>query len=195
MEGWRLNAAPMSHTTLASTSATTKLSMVAAGSKSTTLVPISAVLIIWWNALAHIPVAVVKRATIPIGSFATTTNCTLCAPIARTILLETSAVRVLPSPWATFLCGMPAVVPSRFTTRSLTSVTMMSCMLNAAARLMILAANLVVTAKSYIWWVVNTRGAADQLTTIPRITSASITRQLYTSAATTFTTLSGRADK
>lgn len=192
-EGWHPNAAPMCHTTLASTSATIKLSMDAAGNRSTTRAHISAVVNILWNALAQAPDAVVKRAIIPTSSSAAITNCTLCALIARTIPLETSAAPVHPSLLARYLSAMPAVAPKRYTTRSPTSVSVMSFIPNAAVRLMILAASLAVAAKSCIWSVVSTRGAVEQSTTIPRITFVLITRQLYTSAAAEFTILSGKA--
>jgi len=68
----------------------------------------------------------------------------------------------------------------------------MWCISNAEARLMILAANLAVTEKSCIWWVVNTPDAVDQSTTIQRITSATTTRRLYTSVATKYTILPGK---
>ena len=99
---------------------------------------------------------------------------------------------VLPYRSAKFLCGMPVVAPSRCTTPSRTSVSKMWCISNAEARLMILAANLAVTEKSCIWWVVNTPDAVDQSTTIQRITSATTTRRLYTSVATKYTILPGK---
>ena len=99
---------------------------------------------------------------------------------------------VLPCHSAKFLCGMLVVAPSRCTTLSRTSVSKMWCISNAAARLMILAANLAVTEKSCIWWVVSTQDAVDQSTTIQRIISATTTRLLFISVATKFIILPGK---
>lgn len=101
-------------------------------------------------------------------------------------------MQVLPYHSAKFLCGMLAVAPSRCTTRRRTSVSKMWCTSNAAARLMILAASPAVTERSCIWLAVNTLDAVDQSTTIQRITSATITRLLFTSATTEYTTLPGK---